>query len=109
MELVESVYTLTKSFPKEELFGLTSQMRRAAISIPSNIAEGRSRGGRKEFINFLHISLGSLSELETQLAITKRLSLSEEHAYNKVERLLTETRKMLLVMIRSLKANSSKL
>ena len=62
MSLVEEVYKLTESFPKEEIFGLTSQMRRAATSIPSNIAEGAARNSEKEFIQFLHVSLGSLAE-----------------------------------------------
>jgi len=66
MDLVQLIYEYTKLFPKEEMYGLTSQMRRAAVSIPSNIAEGAARKGDKEFIQFLMLSLGSLSELETQ-------------------------------------------
>ena len=72
-ELVLSIYTLTQNFPKEEMFGLTSQMRRAAVSIPSNIAEGAARTGDKEFAQFLNIARGSLSELETQLLIASDL------------------------------------
>ncbi|MBI4204442.1 MAG: four helix bundle protein [Betaproteobacteria bacterium] len=64
--LVKKIYLLTQSFPKEEMFGLTSQMRRAAVSIPSNIAEGAVRAGNKEFAQFLNMARGSLSELETQ-------------------------------------------
>ncbi|WP_322971822.1 four helix bundle protein [Faecalibacter sp. LW9] len=71
--LVEDIYQLTAKFPKEELFGLTSQMRRASISISSNIAEGAGRKGKSEFTRFLYISLGSLSELDTQLEIAIRL------------------------------------
>ena len=71
--MVEEVYAVTRSFPKEELYALTSQMKRAAISIPSNIAEGASRNSDKEFIHFLYIALGSASELETQLFIANRL------------------------------------
>jgi len=73
MDLVDSIYKVTKSFPNEELYSLTNQMRRAAISIPSNIAEGAARGSKNEFIQFLYIALGSLSELETQVIIANRL------------------------------------
>ena len=81
IDFVVIVYQLTKKFPKEELYGLTSQMRRAAISIPSNIAEGAARKTNKENIQFLYIALGSLSELETQFIIAEKLkygSFSEE-------------------------------
>ena len=78
MDLVESIYEVTKSFPKDEQYGLTSQMRRSAVSIPSNIAEGAARKGNKEYVQFLYISLGSLSELETQLLIAQRLKFVEE-------------------------------
>jgi four helix bundle protein len=71
--LVGAVYRLTQSFPKEELFGLTSQLRRSAVSIPSNIAEGAARTGRREFAQFLNVARGSLSELETQLLIASDL------------------------------------
>jgi four helix bundle protein len=73
IEIVKDTYALTKDFPKEELYGLTSQMRRSAISIPSNIAEGFKRYHRKEYGQFLHIALGSAAELETQLIIAKEL------------------------------------
>ena len=72
MELVEDVYQITNGFPKNEVYGLTSQLRRAAVSIPSNIAEGQSRGSR-EFVHFLCIAHGSLSEAETQMEIARRL------------------------------------
>ena len=74
IQLVEDIYKISANFPKEEIYGLTSQIRRAAVSIPSNIAEGAARQGYKEFIQFLYISLGSLSEVETQIMLAKRLS-----------------------------------
>lgn len=73
IELVVEIYRITRTFPKEELYCLTSQMRRAAISIPSNIAEGQGRRTRKEFANFLSIAHGSLREIETQLIIAQQL------------------------------------
>jgi four helix bundle protein len=73
MILAKEVYHLTKGFPKEEIYGLTSQMRRCSVSIPSNIAEGAARSSDKELIQFLYISLGSLSELETQLLLSRDL------------------------------------
>ena len=73
INLVTKIYTFTNNFPKEELFGITSQIRRAAVSIPSNIAEGAARTSKKEFLNFLSIALGSASELETQIMISRNL------------------------------------
>ena len=78
MNLVEQVYCITKSFPDDERYGLTSQMRRAAVSVPSNISEGAARGSEKDFIRFLFIARGSLSELETQLLIAQRLDYIED-------------------------------
>lgn len=75
IDLVEDIYTLTAKFPSNEQFGLVSQMRRAAVSIPSNIAEGQGRKNPKEFIQFLYIAKGSLAEIETQLIICERLKL----------------------------------
>ena len=73
MDLVEEIYTMSSKFPKEERYGLTSQIRRAAVSVPSNIAEGCGRKGNKELIQFVSIALGSLTELETQYLIAIRL------------------------------------
>lgn len=73
VELVKEIYDLTADFPSEEIYGLTSQIRRSAVSVPSNIAEGAARTTKKEFINFLSISRGSLSELETQIIIAKKI------------------------------------
>ncbi len=80
IELVIAIYDLTNKFPKEEIFGITSQIRRATISIPSNIAEGKMRGGDIEFKRFLFIAFASGAELETQLIISKRLSNRRFHA-----------------------------
>jgi four helix bundle protein len=86
MELVEAVYLHTRSFPREEIYGLTSQLRRAAVAIPSNIAEGQSRNTSGEFLQFLGISIGSLAELETQVELAFRLRylpVSEPDRLNK--------------------------
>jgi len=77
MQLVEEVYKVSSNFPNEEIYGLTSQVRRAAVSVPSNLSEGAGRNGDKEFINFLGISLGSLAEVETQLIIASRLGYAD--------------------------------
>ena len=101
MQLVTLLYKTTKSFPKDELFGLVSQMRRASVSIPSNIAEGHGRCSDKELVRFLFISLGSSSELETQLIISRNLSLMNENDFNQLSSLNDEVRKMLIVLIRN--------
>lgn len=74
MKLAVEIYSITQSFPKDELYGITSQIRRSAVSIPSNIAEGSARQSEKETIQFLYISLGSIAELETQLLISEELN-----------------------------------
>ncbi|SFO02353.1 four helix bundle protein [Paenimyroides ummariense] len=74
MDLVVDIYKITKQFPKEELYALTSQMKRSAVSIPSNISEGAGRKGKAEYCRFLYIALGSASELETQIEIAYRLN-----------------------------------
>ena len=79
LELARLVYLMTSKFPKEELYGITQQIRRSAVSIPSNIAEGAARNSQKEFIQFLHIALGSLAELETQLLLSEKLGFIKEN------------------------------
>lgn len=98
MDLVEEIYTLTKAFPAEERFGLVSQMRRCAVSIPSNIAEGSRRGGNKEFSHFLLIAFGSGAELETQIKIVKRLQYVKNNDITRIVNLLDEIMKMLNVL-----------
>ncbi|MDD5626507.1 MAG: four helix bundle protein [Patescibacteria group bacterium] len=95
MDLVIAVYALTEKFPKEELYGLTSQMRRATVSVPSNIAEGSRRGSRKNFRNFLLNAYGSSAELGTQIKIAKRLSYGKTKNYEQADALLDEVMRML--------------
>ena len=107
-ELAKEIYEITSDYPKSELFNLVSQMRRAAISVPSNIAEGAARQSTKEFIRYLQISSGSLSELETQLILSAQLGL-----LNQKQKELTATKEKILILrkqiyatIRSLRAKS---
>jgi four helix bundle protein len=102
MDLVIEIYRLSEQFPKTELYGLSAQMRRAAVSIPSNIAEGQRRGTRNDYRNFLRIAYGSGAELETQLEIAKRLSFVNDAMYEAANRLMDEVLRMLYVMIRRL-------
>jgi len=104
IELVKEIYKLTNEFPRSEIYGLSSQMQRAAISIPSNIAEGYSRKNLKEYIQFLHIAYGSSAELETQLIISK--DLYPNLNYKSIEVFLEEIRKMLNTMIKKLRDNN---
>lgn len=99
MELVEQIYVITKHFPRDELFGLISQMRRAAISIPSNIAEGYARKSHKEYLRFYSISYGSALELETQIEIAERLKFAPTESFIALKALLQEVCKMLYTMI----------
>jgi len=101
-ELAVSVYELTEKFPREEIYGLVSQMRRCSVSIPSNIAEGRFRGTRKDFAQFLRIAYGSGAELETQIEISKRLEKTKNLNYEKTDNLLLEVMKMLNAIIHKL-------
>lgn len=95
VDLVVAIYALTEEFPKTEIYGLTSQMRRSVISIPSNIAEGRRRGSKKDFHRFLIIAYGSGAELETQIEIAKRLPFGKNLEYKKIDNLLDEVMRML--------------
>ncbi len=106
MDLVEEVYRLLKDLPVEERFALTDQMRRAVISIPSNIAEGHGRQTEKEFKQFLSISKGSASEIETQLLICDRLGYLTESQIAKALSLCQEIRKMLMKLIQTFQFNS---
>jgi four helix bundle protein len=101
MRLTQEIYALTSTFPKEELFGLSSQMRRAAVSVPSNIAEGSARNSTKELIHFLSIATGSLSELDTQLELTKLLGYSAD--ISNIQATLDEATALILAMAKSLK------
>ncbi len=93
MDLAFDLYSVTKNFPKEEMYGLTSQIRRSAVSVASNIAEGAARGSKKEFIQFLYISLGSLAEIETQLLLAERLQyFNSDAVFSKIDKI----RQMLL-------------
>ena len=100
MKLVKAVYSATKNLPKEETYGITSQMRRAAVSIPSNIAEGYKRRGLGEYIHFLTISDASAAELETQTLLVKELFPSID--FSSIEALLEEVQKMLITIVQKL-------
>ena len=102
MRLVVLIYKLTEQFPKSELYGLVSQMRRASVSIPSNIAEGKMRGTRKDYRHFLLNTFGSSAELETQIEIAKQLSFGQLLDYTEAGGLLEEVMKMLNVLIKKL-------
>ena len=108
MDLVVETYKVTAFLPKEEQYGLVSQMRRAAVSIPSNIAEGQSRHTIKEYLNFLSIAKGSKSELETQLEICIRLGFLKREQASNAQALCDEVGKMLYVIIVKLQENRIK-
>ncbi len=99
VNLAVMVYEFTEKFPKEEVYGLVSQMRRCAVSIPSNIAEGKLRNSTKEFKRFLHIAYGSWGELETQIVISKKLTKTKELNYSNIDTVLLEVMKMLNSLI----------
>ena len=102
LELAKEIYKTTNGFPAEEKFGLVNQMQRAAVSIPSNIAEGHARLATGEFMRFVSISLGSVAELETQLILSKELHFISKPIQDKLLLLLDEIGKMLLGLYKSL-------
>ena len=101
MELAKKVYLVTRNFPEEEIYALTSQVRRSAVSVPGNIAEGKGRGTGKEFIQFLRIALGSLYELQTQLELSMRIGYITTAQLNPIDSLALEVEKMLNSLITS--------
>ena len=105
-ELVKIIYELTKTFPKEEMYGIISQIRRSAISIPSNIAEGNSRTSDKDKNRFIEIALGSCFEMETQLLISQKLGFGDPPLISSTLDLLMEEEKMLTSFSKTLKADN---
>jgi four helix bundle protein len=103
MELVEAAYRLTSCFPKEELYGLTNQIRRAAVSVPSNIAEGQGRRSTRDFLNFLSIATGSLKELETQIMIAERLNYISSESQTAMLTLAAEVGRLAYALANSLR------
>ena len=103
MNLVEMIYLQTRNFPKEEIYGLTSQVRRAAISIPANIAEGNGRISRKEYLHFLYIANGSMKELETHLLIAERLNFLKKETLEEILVKLQAVGQLLTALRKSLK------
>ena len=106
VDLAQQIYRVTERFPSNEQFGLTSQIRRAAVSIPSNIAEGAARQTKKEFLNFLHIAKGSLSELDTQLEIARRLEYLDQARWETLDERLERIDRMLSGLVRSLRSRN---
>ena len=107
MDLVVAVYQMTGDWPQDELFGLTNQARRAAVSVVANVAEGQGRSGSREFLHHLSMAHGSLAELETHLAIARRLEYSNERALVPGADQLEEVRRLRRGLIRSLRQRSS--
>ena len=102
MDLVVTIYKITSKFPDEEKYGLTTQLRRASVSVPSNIAEGSARKGNKEYIQFLYVALGSLAELDTQLEIAQNLEFI--HSFTKIEVRTKYIRNLIIGLIKKLKS-----
>jgi len=104
MDLVKMVYRASREWPKEERYGLTNQARRAAVSVPANVAEGKGRSGSKEFLHHLSIAHGSLCEVETHLTIARRLSYLDDAALQALDRQSAEVGRLLQGLIRSLRS-----
>ena len=107
MEAVAECYELTRNFPNDERFGLTSQLRRAAVSIPSNIAEGKGRGTTGVYINHLSIALGSLAEVDTQIELAVKLKMIKASSTHSITMKLEEIGRMISGLKRSLERNTS--
>lgn len=104
-EVALMVYRITKQFPKDEIYGLTSQMRRAAVSVPSNIVEGCARESQTEYRRFMEIAFGSLRELHYQFDLSKRLGYINQAESENCERILIEAEKVLNALVRSVRSN----
>ena len=102
-ELAVLMYSKTRSFPKEELYGITSQLRRAVVSVPANIAEGASRGHKKEYVHFLYVARGSIAETEYLLHLANRLGYLQDVEYKELEDVRRETAKTLHGLIKSVR------
>jgi four helix bundle protein len=102
MDLVETIYLTTKAFPKDELYGLTSQIRRAAISIPSNIAEGNGRNTTRDYVHFLGMAYGSVKEVETQVLIAERLQYINSTRSNELVKMTGEISRLVSGLMNSL-------
>jgi len=107
MDLVAAAYRATANFPRTEVYGLTSQIRRAAVSIPSNIAEGQARNTTRDFLHFLAVSYGSLKELETQILIAERLEYIDGHTRDVLVQATTEVARLISGLANSLKKRNS--
>ena len=102
VDFVTDVYQITNTFPNHELYGIVNQIRRAAVSIPSNIAEGAARKHKKEFVHYLHVALGSMAELETQLIISQKLNYLDEKKITELNGKLNLIRRELIGLIKYL-------
>jgi len=108
-DLAVLVYSKTNSFPREELYGITSQLRRAAVSVPTNVAEGASREHKKEYLNFLYIARGSMAETEYLLHLSRRLGYLQDDEYKKLEGLRKEAAKTLHGLITAVKKDAERI